>query len=46
MIRLVLLALGLFIGALWLTAPSEADIQRCAKVSNYSLERCRFELTR
>lgn len=46
MIRLFLLVLGLFIAGLWLTAPSDADVQSCVKASNYTAERCLFELTR
>lgn len=43
---LVCLAFAAFFLAAWATAPTEDDIKRCTEVSNYSYERCEFELTR
>jgi len=34
-----------FLGA-WLTAPTEEDVQKCTKATNYTAERCEWEMTR
>jgi len=39
-----IIALIILIG--WLTAPTQEDIQECVKASNYTYERCEFEITR
>lgn len=39
------LALTIFITGMWLTAPTEEDIQRCADTTNYTYEQCKHELS-
>lgn len=36
----------LWVAALWITAPTEAQIQKCAEETGWTKDRCRVEMTR
>ena len=41
----IIFTVSLIIG-LWVTYPDDYDIQACMEATNYSAERCEFELTK
>jgi hypothetical protein len=42
----LLTAIGAFIGGLFILAPTQKDIQKCVETTNYSYERCEWEMTK
>lgn len=38
--------LGAFIAVIYFAAPTEEDIAECVAVTNYTAERCEWEMTR
>lgn len=43
---LPIILIGLWVMAFITTAPDAADIQVCVDTTNYTAERCQFEMTR
>lgn len=41
----IALSLVIMVVGLWLTAPTEEDIQRCVDNTNYTYEQCKHELS-
>jgi len=45
-LAMVGIAVAVFFIALWISAPSESDVKKCAEVTGYTTARCEFELNR